>query len=186
MQNSALWKPQIRKSLFWNFNSLNPKRIVPFSSCFFKTKSCRHLGSFGWTPYCLRSPFLHLFHENLSCPSWPLHLTRASSAPGHQPGAPYFELSQVSLMLVLWHPWNDQHWWPSDEICTMRPGHSGVLPCCSWSSRTSLLLLRSPAISLGFTILLLLLQHSPAVSLGFTILGEIFAYVTLFLIQPLR
>ena len=38
-------------------------------------------------------------------------------------------------------------------------------------------------ISLGFTILLLL--HSPVLSLGFTILGQIFAYVTVF-IQPLR
>ena len=39
-------------------------------------------------------------------------------------------------------------------------------------------LLRSPAKSLGFTILLLL--RSPAKSLGFTIWGEIFAYVTVF------
>ena len=42
-----------------------------------------------------------------------------------------------------------------------------------------------PAISLGFTILIVLLLHSPAISLRFTIFGEIFVYVT-FLIQPLR
>ena len=28
--------------------------------------------------------------------------------------------------------------------------------------------------------------RSPAISLGFTTLGEIFAYVTVFLVQPLR
>ena len=37
-----------------------------------------------------------------------------------------------------------------------------------------------------WSIFLLLLLCSPAVSLGFTILGEIFAYLTVCLIQPLR
>ena len=74
-------------------------------------------------------------------------------------------------------------------------------PAISLGFTILLLLLRSPAISLGFTILLLLLR-SPTISLGFTILlffcvpqlylwaspflGEIFAYVTVFLIQSLR
>ena len=40
---------------------------------------------------------------------------------------------------------------------------------------------------LQVVLLLLLLLHSPALSLGFTILGKIFAYVTIFvIIQPLR
>ena len=50
-------------------------------------------------------------------------------------------------------------------------------------------LLLVPALVLDLPLLLLLLLlllRSPVKSLGFTILGEVFAYVTVFLIRPLR